>query len=975
MRPVLPFLVPLLLVTAATGTAQAQAPDATWRTLDTPHFRMHYTAPAEEWTRYAAARLESIRERVVGVVGYAPPEIVDVVVRDPVAAPNGMAYPLLRGPRLELWTSPPEPESVIGNYRDWPELLVVHEETHLVHLLRPSRNPWRRAAGYLLPLGPIALAAPRWVIEGYATLVEGELTASGRPNGDLRAALLRARARAGRLPSYAQLASDGATWQGRGMAYLAGSAYLEWLVARSRPDALRDLWARMTARTPRSFDAAFEGVFGDAPQRLYDRFRSELTWRALEIERRLGPPADGTLWQDLAWSTGPPAVSPDGGSIALVRRAHEEPSRLVVWDTAPDASAEAERAARVARVRARDPEDVAPVFTKPPARTPKHELPAVDGLEPLSPRWLPDGALLFVRDVPDARGVLHPDLFRWDPARGAVRRLTVAADLRAPDPAPDGTWAIAVRARNGLAQLVRVALDDGAVTELTPPKVDVIPAWPRLSPDGTRVAYVKHARPGWALVVRELAGGAETVLPVPLNASVAFPAWTPDGRGVLASVGAGGLIDLVAFRADGAAPPRRVTRTLGAARAPAPARDGRVFFLGLEFDGLDVRVVDASAALAWDAPAPDAVAASAGDARAAIDDPALAPAVRPVPPPEPQPFAPGAPGPSRPYGAGRAELQGVFAGRAGPSSAGLDLGVRAGDVVGRWDALALGALSSNGGPRGLALAGAWRGLPVTLGAHLYDVRETPSRQPLAVPGLGPTLDAARRGLELRAAWQRTPAPAFETGLAGTLLAERLAPDAAGAVSRRQLALRAHGLWTPSRGKLGALFELDASGAAGRTAGTSWTRTGLALAAGVSWDERALEVGWRRDRARDGVTPWDRVVLGGEAVSVLPGSALAGRVQNGALPVGTAVADEHEAQSVTLELVSGLPVFYERHRAWDRGAAHGDWLRLWGVRWETSLGPVPILRLPAVRVQAGVARLLDEPFRGRTRAYLALALSP
>jgi hypothetical protein len=242
-----------------------------------------------------------------------------------------MAFPLLGSPRMVLWTNPPGPASVIGFYGDWTELLVVHEDTHLVHLLRPSRNPAQILAEHLLPLGPISLRAPRWVIEGYATMVEGKLTASGRPNSDVRAAILRQRARAGKLPSYRELSSDSRSWLGMSMAYLAGSAYLEWLVERAGPDALRRLWARMTARSGRGFDAAFEGVFGEPPARLYDRFTAELTWRAMEAERGLAPAErGGELWQDLRWSTGEPVVSPDGSELAIVLRARRPPSGGVV---------------------------------------------------------------------------------------------------------------------------------------------------------------------------------------------------------------------------------------------------------------------------------------------------------------------------------------------------------------------------------------------------------------------------------------------------------------------------------------------------------------------------------------------------------------------------------------------------------------------------------------------------------------------
>ena len=281
----------LLACFVPTVNVLAQLPSADWRTVMTPHFRVHYTAPAEAWALRAAARLEAVRDRVIAEVGYAPPQVVDIVVSDPVAQPNGMALPLLVSPRMVLWTSPPGPASGIGFYSDWIELLTLHEETHLAHMLRPSRSPARRLAEELLPVGPITLKAPRWVHEGYATLVEGKLTGSGRPNGDLRAAILRQRALAGRLPTYQQMASDSQSWLGMSMAYLAGSAYLEWLVERSGPDSLKHLWARLTAKESRSFDTAFEGVFGEPPARLYERFCAELTWRAVEADRRLGPTA------------------------------------------------------------------------------------------------------------------------------------------------------------------------------------------------------------------------------------------------------------------------------------------------------------------------------------------------------------------------------------------------------------------------------------------------------------------------------------------------------------------------------------------------------------------------------------------------------------------------------------------------------------------------------------------------------------
>ncbi|HTQ79165.1 MAG TPA: hypothetical protein VMM92_04155, partial [Thermoanaerobaculia bacterium] len=367
--------------------AVAQGPGAKWEILETEHFRLHYPVESEGWTRRAAARLEGVWAGVEKEVGYRPPERIDVLISDPVADANGEALPFLGWPRMVLWTSPPEPESVIGHYSDWSELLLVHEGTHLAHLLRPSRNPWERTLSRLIPIGPVVRQAPRWVDEGYATVVEGRLTGSGRPNGDLRAAILRRRAAQGKLPSYGALNGD-RSWHGGSMAYLMGSAFLEWLDQRAGGGSLPKLWARLTARESRSFRDAFRGIYGESPEDLYGRFTAELTWQAVEVERRLKSAArEGELWQDLSWETGAPAVSADGKLLALVLRQRDEPSRLVVWSTVPDSEAEQKWRKRRDEIASRDPEDVPAVRSRPLPQKALHTLPAIDGIAPTTPRF------------------------------------------------------------------------------------------------------------------------------------------------------------------------------------------------------------------------------------------------------------------------------------------------------------------------------------------------------------------------------------------------------------------------------------------------------------------------------------------------------------------------------------------------------------------------------------------------------------
>jgi hypothetical protein len=542
------MIVCLLFVAGATF---AQSPSESWRTMRTPHFRIHYPAADEAWATKTATKIEAVRDAVVKEVGFDPPQTTDILIGNPRAESNGMTIALLDSPRIVLWTEPPQPDLALGEFRDWVDLLTVHEMTHLVHLLRPSRNPTRRLVEkLLLPVNPIVLAGPRWLLEGYATVIEGRITGSGRPASAFRAAVLRKWAASGRMPSYAELAGN-RRFLGMSMAYLAGSAFLEWLEQRSGPGSLRNLWVRMTARQMRSFEQSFEGVFGDRPERLYGQFVAELTAHASR------PSIEGELWQETSRASGEPAISLDGKQMAIVLRDEKRRAKLVVWPLGANPE-EAKYEERIAKMLKRDPQDVAPVRAKPLPREPLHSFTPLDGGDVEGPRWLGD-SILFAHRQPDVFGDLHHDLFRWFPDGGRVERITHLADVYNADPLPDGKHAIAVRSRSGFSQLVRVDLTNGSVEEVTKPSLDVVYSHPR------GAAWAEHDIDGWHIVrdgVRVAEGHS--------------PEWAGS--------------DLVYVRGDdlyrGDA---RITEMLGTAIDPAPAPDGSIYFMSLEPDGFVVR--------------------------------------------------------------------------------------------------------------------------------------------------------------------------------------------------------------------------------------------------------------------------------------------------------------------------------------------------------------------------------------------------
>lgn len=920
-RTLLAFLV---LVSATSAVAQTPASD--WRTVSTPHFRLHYPVAYEEWSLRAASRLESIRDAIVAETGYAPSKITDLLVINPLAQANGATIPLLDTPRIVMFAEPPGPDEIIGDYSTWIDLLVVHEMTHMVHLARPSRNPLGRAVEHVLPLGPITLHAPRWVIEGYATVIEGRLTGAGRPSSTMRAVVLRKWAESGRLPSYAQLESD-QRFLGMSMAYLAGSAFLEWLEERSGAGTLRKLWPRITARQRRGFDQAFEGVFGDSPQRLYGRFAAELTERAVNVDRETRAELrEGELWQETLRDSGDPAVSPDGKQIAVVLRRRSKPARLVVWSTGAVAEEEKKYGERLERILARDPQDVAPVRTKPLPRKAVHEMQLPDGGEIDTPRWMPDGnSILFGHRMPDRDGDLHHDLFRWSPANGEVVRVTHLADVSDADPFPNGSEAVAVRTRNGFSQLVVVTLATGEARGLTAPSIDRVYSHPRVSRDGRRVAFSAHASGAWHLVVRDVATGAEATLPTAAPGNVAAPEWDRRSDDLLASVICGGFIDINRFAAEGGKPVA-VTRMSGGASQPAPSPDGRLFFMSLEPDGYALRVLNS----VTPAPAREPFTRS------------LVPAL-PPPPATPVAFASReVPRPKR-YGIGRQEPEWILNGNDAPSAHTAEIGVRFGDVVGRLDTILVAAFGSSAAQRGATAATAWRGWPVVVAAQIYRMRELDSRQ---------------QGFELRSSWDAKGALRFFSADAG-VLRSRISGESGDGSHPRNLGFASASL--RGRRHFGDIRIDGTLRVAGEAGDAQHTRA--AASGGISF--RSMRFGARAEADR---TRGDEPAsVGGIATTIVPHSAIANRVLDPALAPST-LTGRHYSGFQTDASLGGATFFYRQHRL----DAH---LALAGVEIARSMPPMPVLKMPAMDFTIGAARILSEPLRNRTRWWIAVRLQP
>lgn len=984
-----------LVLTAATaiaapverlGAQAAVRPELEWRTISTRHFDIHFPAQAERWTREIAERLDAVRDSVAGVVGYAPDVRVTVMVEDPANSSNGFAIPFLRGPVIMLWPTPVAAPHVLAHNRGWGDVLAVHEYAHLAHLTRPSRNSTQRLLWSLLPveLGPVTRRAPRWVFEGYATWVEGWLTGSGRPNGAWRASILRQLAMEGRLPTYAQL-NGSEQFQGGAMAYLAGSAFLEWLDAREQErltaqgvppgaraadiaapgQSLVRLWRRMSARADRSFNDAFAGTFGEAPAAAHARFSAELTASAIAIRDSLARSGNGIPVQRLTYGTGEPAVSPDGTRLALVRRRQDGPPILQVIRIDPGADTAAERRQDEARERLleRDPEDVPAIRIDPLHREPVASLEAVEGRAADRPRFMPDGrSILFSRLEPYGNGAYRSDLSVWDWEDGGERRITHGSGIREADPTPDGKSAVGVSCVWGICDLVRVDLGSGTVSRLLAGEPDVQYAGPRVARDGT-IAVAEQRDGRWSILLLNDSGSVRR-MPTSDAASRYAPAFTPDGSALIVTSERGGIPHLERIdMATGASV--AIARSTGASFAADVATDGRVFFLSLHAGGHDLRQTSASTRLTSAEFGP--MLGQAFGAASSRYVPAVAPVFgssvqfdRASVEPEPYRARPGMPV--------------IFPGGGYDADGGyFSLALAASDPVGKLGLVLEGGTGDRSSWRGGGLSAAWRGWPVHVSGNLSIARNEPSLHSEAATS-ATALDAELRSATLGFSASRVhglDVVRLNLGAsAGQLELLRSGSD----MSRMLVFADARLTNVMMRDRRFFAQRVSLSGASGRTGGDTWARStaGAQLEAGVGRLGAGVSV--VAGMAGNDTPVWEQFAVGGAPVAFASPQAWSQRIALSGLPAGTLTGDRLLLWRAEARL--GLPVGlrpFITSVSTDRGFHH--WQRIAGMDVTATFSRIPYLRLPNVVLHAGWARTLTNPHKGRDSFTGGVRFSP
>lgn len=226
MRRAARALALALLLAPSLSRAQPSDPRLVWRTLETPHFRVHYYNDMAPIARRVAEVAERAVDRLHGPLGWSPSSPVQVVLSDETDDANGSATAVPLN-TVRLFVTAPDDLSVLHQYDDWLATLVTHEYTHILHADNIS--------GVAAILNAVAgkqwapnQIQPRFILEGLATYEESLHTHGGRLRASQWEMALRADALAGNLQTLDQLANGPNRWPHGTLWYLYGSYFMQY---------------------------------------------------------------------------------------------------------------------------------------------------------------------------------------------------------------------------------------------------------------------------------------------------------------------------------------------------------------------------------------------------------------------------------------------------------------------------------------------------------------------------------------------------------------------------------------------------------------------------------------------------------------------------------------------------------------------------------------------------------------------------
>jgi WD40-like Beta Propeller Repeat/Omp85 superfamily domain len=277
-RAVLALFAALAIVVVPTRAFAIGDPALDWRTVESPHFRVHHPHNLAPLAERVVRICESVHRYLPKDLAYTPSTKTEVVITDDVDSSNGSATALPFN-TVRLYATAPEDLSVLGDNDDWLLDLITHEYVHILHI----DNITGPAAVINAVLGKSYAPnqiQPRWIIEGLATYMESRRSSAGRMRSSLFDMYLRADVLEKNIAGLDVMSSSPLRWPNGNIWYLYGSRFLGWISDVYGPNTMTTVSADYGGNVfPWAINRSMRRATGKTYEELYDGFKDHLKLR------------------------------------------------------------------------------------------------------------------------------------------------------------------------------------------------------------------------------------------------------------------------------------------------------------------------------------------------------------------------------------------------------------------------------------------------------------------------------------------------------------------------------------------------------------------------------------------------------------------------------------------------------------------------------------------------------------------------
>jgi Tol biopolymer transport system component len=534
-------------------------PGLKWKTLETPHFSIHFYDEEEKIARRLAPIAEEVHEKLVSIIKHKPGLKTNVVLLDTSDHGNGWAT-VIPDPRMTLFLTDWSTNLNPSKHDLWLKFLFTHEYTHILHLdiIEGSAILPNLLFGRLLFPNTME---PWFIIEGLATYAETKYSQWGRGRDPRWEMIMRMDILENNLKSINQAAVNTVLWPMGHVRYLYGVEFLEYLSEKYGEDKLISL-AHVYGDFAFTYgiDAAFLFLYRKSMGLLWEEWLVHARDKYQRQKEKLGEITEPKLITRTGYYNLKPKWSKDSRRIYYQQRnADSYPSLRVI------------------------------------NRDGSHDKKIVEG-SVLSNSLSLDPAgrkLLFTKSDTYKNYYTYKDLYTYDLERKRLKQLTKGQRTGDADFSPDGSKIVFVKNKLGTHSLMVMESNGSSPRLLSSFEENVQYFSPRWSPDGSRIAVAKWAPGGEQKIylVNPETGGQERLTSGANLTSEANPCFSPGGDYLFFDSDRSGIVNLYAYHFESKRL-YQITNVLGGAMMPDVSPDGRrIAYVSYSSKGYDIAVM------------------------------------------------------------------------------------------------------------------------------------------------------------------------------------------------------------------------------------------------------------------------------------------------------------------------------------------------------------------------------------------------